>query len=319
MDALPLEDKKAIDYASTRAGVAHACGHDAHTAMLLGAARLITDHADALAGNVKFIFQPSEDRAPGGALPMIEEGVLKDPEVQGLFTVHLNSGFPEGTVTVKSGPCTISSASFLLKMVGKGGHVSSPHRAVDPILMAALCIVSAQTIISRRTDPLEPATLAFTAMQGGTASNVIPKEAVLTGTIRTPRPEDREILAAKLEDVAGGVARIFGGRHELAVTMEYPAVYNDGDMVARLRRSAVKIVDPAKILTQAGPIMAGEDVSYFHQQVPAVLWFLGTHNPEKGFIHPHHSPLFDFNEAVMPLGAAIHARSVLDFLKQSKP
>ena len=314
MDALPVQDKKDVPYASTRPGVAHVCGHDGHTAMLLGAAKLLTHSSEALKGNVKFIFQPSEDKAPGGALPMIKEGALESPKVDGIFALHLNSNFPEGTVTVKPGYCTTSSAGFTLKMIGKGGHISTPHRSVDPIMMAGMCIVSSQAIVSQKTDPLESTVVGFGSVHGGNENNIIPDEVTLTGTLRTIRPEDRKKLASQLEEVAKGVAQISGGEYELDVKMEYPAVYNDEGMAMGLKGSAEKVVDSSRIIEQEQAIMGGEDVSYFFQKVPGVLWFLGTSNPDKGLIHPHHNPLFDFDEDVMPLGAAIHAQSVMDFL-----
>jgi amidohydrolase len=245
---------------------------------------------------------------------MIKDGALESPKVDGIFALHLNSNFPQGTVTVKSGYCTASSAGFILKMIGKGGHISTPHRAVDPIMMAGMCIVSLQTIVSRKTDPLEPSVVGFGSVNGGKANNIIPDEVNLSGTLRTVRPEDRKKLAEQLEQVVEGVAQICGGEYALDVNMEYPAVRNYEEMVRGLKRAAEKVLNSGRIITQEQAIMGGEDVSYFFQKVPGVLWFLGTSNPDKGFIHPHHSPLFDFDENVMPLGAAIHAQSVMDFL-----
>ena len=321
MDALPMEDKKKVSYASSKHGVAHSCGHDGHTAILLGTAGLLCKFSDSLKGNVKFIFQPSEDKTPGGALPMIKDGALRSPKVGGIFSLHLDPNFPEGTVAVKSGYSTIASADFVLKMIGKGGHVARPHVVVDPITMAGMVIVAGQTIVSRRVNPLDPTIVAFGSVHGGTASNIIPDEVTLTGTIRTLKPERRKDLAGLLKETAQGVARISGGECHLAVEMGYPSVFNHPDMTVEFNDSAVKIVPPDKVIDSESPSMTGEDVSYFHQKIPGVHWWLGAANPAMGFIHPLHSVLFDFNEEVMSLGAAIHTQSAVDFLinRQDKP
>ncbi len=314
IDALPVEDRKNVPYASSHPGVAHACGHDAHTAILLGAANLFCKFADSLKGNVKLIFQPSEDRIPGGALPMIREGTLENPTVDGIFSLHLQPGFPEGTIRVKSGYSTISSAGFVLKMIGKGGHVSRPHEIADPIAMAGMVIVNGQAIVSRRVDPLDPTIVSFSTVHGGTASNVIPDEVILTGTIRTLKPDAREELAGFLDEVAQGAARACGGKCSLSIEMEYPSVFNHPEMVEEFKFSAAKVIGEDRVIPDQRPSMGGEDVSYFHQKVPGVNWQLGTGNVEKGLTHSLHSSLFDFNEDVMALGAAIHVQAAMDFL-----
>lgn len=314
MDALPMDDRKTVSYASAHPGIAHACGHDAHTAILLGAAHLFSKLSDSVPGNVKLIFQPSEDTTPGGALPMIRDGALENPKVDGIFSLHLQPNYPEGGVTVKSGYSTISSAGFVLKMIGKGGHVSRPHEISDPIMMAGMVLVNGQSIVSRRVDPLDPTLMTFASVHGGTANNIIPDEAVLTGTIRTLKPETREELAKLLEDVAQGAARACGGKYELNIEMEYPSVFNHPEMVRELKMSAARVLDATRVIETQRPSMGGEDVSYFHEKVPGVQWYLGTRNTEKGFAHPLHSSLFDFNEEVMAVGAAVHLQSAADFL-----
>jgi amidohydrolase len=314
MDALPMEEKNSIPYASVKRGVAHCCGHDGHTAILLGAANLLCKFSDSLNGNVKFIFQPSEDRAPGGAIPMIADGVLRDPAVDGIFSLHLCPSLAEGTVGIKSGFSTISSAEFILNMIGKGGHVANPHESVDPVIMAGMVIMAGQTIVSRRIDPLDPTIISFCTVHGGTASNIIPEEVTLTGTIRTLYPEKREELAGRLEEVAQGVARSSGGTCRFKVKMEYPAVFNHPQLAAEFRKSAANVVPADNMIDMQSPSMTGEDVSYFHQKVPGAHWLLGTANPTLNFTHPLHSPYFDFNEEILPLGAAIHACSAVDFL-----
>jgi amidohydrolase len=313
MDALAMEDKKTVPYASSRPGVAHSCGHDAHTAILLGAANLFCRFSDSLRGNVKLIFQPSEDTTPGGALPMLRDGALENPKVDGIFSLHLRPNYPEGTVAIKSGYCTISSAGFVLKMIGKGGHVSRPHVIADPIVMAGMVIMNGQTIVSRRVDPLDPTLVTFATVHAGTVNNIIPDEATLTGTIRTLKPEAREELARLLGEVADGATRTCGGKYDLKIEMEYPSVYNHPEMAEEFKASAAKILGEDKVIEDERPSMGGEDVSYFHQKVPGIRWYLGTDNPEKGMIHPLHSSLFDFNEEVMAIGAAMHLQAAIDF------
>lgn len=322
MDALAMEDKKSVPYASSKRGMAHSCGHDGYTAMLLGTAKILCKFSDCLnKGNVRFVFQPSEDRLPGGAIPMISGGALRNPKVDGIFSLHLDPGFREGLVAVKSGYSTISSAEFVLTMIGKGGHVAYPHRIADPVVMAGMVIVAGQTIVARRVDPLNPTIVAFCSVKGGTANNVVPDEVTLTGTIRTLKPETRDGLARLLEETAQGAAQIGGGDHRLSVEMGYPSVFNHPDMVGEFKNSACKIAGPESVMDVQVPSMTGEDISYFHQKIPGVNWHLGIANPERGFIHPLHSPVFDFNEEVMPLGAAIHAQSAVDFLinRQGRP
>jgi amidohydrolase len=315
MDALPMEEKITTPYASSKSGIAHCCGHDGHTAILLGTASLLCKFSDELKGSVKFIFQPSEDLAPGGAAPMIADGALGNPDVAGIFSLHLNPDAAEGTVAVKSGFATISSAEFILRLIGKGCHVASPHEGVDPVIMAAMVIQAAQTIVSRKINPLDQAILSFCTIHGGTASNIIPEEVTLTGSIRTLDPEKREVLANELDRVARGIARASGGRHHLELNMQYPSVFNHPQLVAEFKDSAGKILPVDRVIDRQSPSMTGEDIAYFHQKVPGVHWLLGTANPDLGFTHPLHSPFFDFNEEVMPLGAAIHACCAVDFLK----
>ena len=200
-------------------------------------------------------------------------------------------------------------------MIGKGCHVASPHEGVDPVIMAAMVIMAGQTIVSRKINPLDPAILSFCTVQGGTASNIIPEEVRLTGSIRALNPEKREALANELDQVAQGVARTSGGTCRLSVKREYPSVFNHPELAAEFKDSACKILPADNVLDIQSPSMTGEDVAYFHQKVPGVHWLLGTANPALGFTHPLHSPFFDFNEEAMPLAAAIQACCTVDFLR----
>jgi amidohydrolase len=199
-------------------------------------------------------------------------------------------------------------------MIGKGCHVASPHEGVDPVVMAAMVIMAGQTIVSRKKSPLDPAILSFCKVRGGTASNIIPEEVTLTGSIRALNPEKREELANALDQVARGVAQTSGGTCHLTVKREYPSVFNHPELAAEFKDSAAKVVPADRVIDMQSPSMTGEDVAYFHQKVPGAHWLLGTANPALGFSHPLHSPLFDFNEETMALGAAIQACCAVDFL-----
>lgn len=316
MDALPVQDAKTVSYASARSGRCHACGHDAHTAMLLGAAALLAGRAERLNGNVKFIFEPSEEMPPGGALPMIADGALEDPRPEAMLTLHVNPEIPEGELHAKAGFCTMSSAGFRLIFIGKSGHVATPHKAIDPIVMAAGCVSACQNIISRRTNPMEPAILAFGSIHGGGPNNVIPERVTLGGTVRGASPEALEHLKTLLTQTAESIAAMNGGDFELHIDTEYPSVYNDPSLVSGLLQIAGKVVGADRTVELHQPFPGGEDVAYFHREVPGVLAFLGVRNPVKGFIHPLHSPRFDLDDAaVLPLGAALHAAWAVSRLK----
>ncbi len=314
MDALPVQEKNDVPYASSNPGVMHACGHDGHTAMLMETARLLVQEAGNLKGTVKFIFQPSEDMLPGGAKPMIKEGVLEEPDVDGIFTVHLAPSYPEGTIWVKPEYMSISSADFRLILQGKGGHVGMPHQVVDPIAMAGMLITSSQSLMAKRTAPGETAIFAFGTIQGGTANNVIPEQVTLSGTIRTATPEEREKAIQDFERIVRGIAMAAGGKYKLDIEMGYPSIYNNPALAEQIKSTGASILGAEKVHEFTTILAGGDDAAYFQQQVPGVYWRLGTGSKEKGFDKPLHNPHFDFDEEVLALGAAVQAQAVTDFL-----
>jgi len=314
MDALPMQEMNDVSYASSNPGVMHACGHDGHTAILMETARLLVQEAENLKGNVKFIFQPSEDMLPGGAEPMIKEGVLEAPDVDGIFTLHLAPAFPEGTLWVKPEYTSISSAEFRLILQGKGGHVGVPHQVVDPIAMAGMLITSSQSLMAKRTAPGETAIFAFGTIHGGTADNIIPEQVALSGTIRTATPEEREKAIQDFERIVQGIATAAGGKYKLDVGIGYPSIYNDPALVEQLKSIGASMLGAEKVHEFTTTLAVGDDAAYFQQQVPGVYWLLGTRSKEKGFDKPLHSPYFDFNEEVLALGAAVQAQVVTEFL-----
>jgi amidohydrolase len=314
MDALPMQEKNDVPYASTVPGVMHACGHDGHTAMLMETARLLTRQAGNLNGNVKFIFQPSEDMLPSGAEPMIEEGILGDPDVNAIFTVHLLSMFPQGTLWVKPEHMTISSAGFKLVLKGKGGHVGAPHQVVDPIAMAGTLITSSHSLMAKRTAPGETMIFAFGTIHGGTADNIIPDQVTLSGSIRTATPEDRAKAIQDFERIVQGVVTTAGGAYELDVEIQNPSIYNDPALVQVLKTAGESVLGGDNVHEFSKTLAVGDDAAFFQQKVPGVYWYLGTKSTEKGFDKPHHNPYFDFDEDVLALGAAVQAQAVSNFL-----
>jgi amidohydrolase len=314
MDALPMQEKNEAPYASAVPGVMHACGHDGHTAMLMETARLLVQEAGNLKGNVKFIFQPCEDMIPSGAEPMIKEGVLEDPDVDAIFTVHLMSMYPQGTLWVKPEHMTISSAGFKLILEGKGGHVGTPHQVVDPITMAGLLITSSHSLMAKRTAPGETMIFAFGTIHGGTAENIIPDQVTLSGSIRTATPEDRVKAIQDFERIVRGVATATGGEYELDVEIQNPSIYNDPALVQLLKSAGASVLGDENVHEFSATLAVGDDAAFFQQKVPGVYWYLGTQNKEKGFDKPHHNPYFDFDEGVLALGAAVQAQAVSDFL-----
>jgi amidohydrolase len=315
MDALPMQEKNELEYTSIDAGVMHACGHDGHTAMLMETARLLVQNKTTLKGNIKFIFQPCEDMIPSGAQPMIEEGVLEDPAVDGIFTVHLMSAFPEGTLWVKPEYASISSADFSVTLLGKGGHVSAPHNVIDPIMMAGMLITDSQTLMLKTTQPGKTIVFAFGTVNGGTATNIVPDEVTVSGTIRTSSPESLDKAIEDFERIIKGISGAAGGSYKLDITMANPSIYNEPELVELLKTAGGKVLGENKVHEFTDIFPGGDDAAFFQQKVKGVYWLLGTGNKEKGFDKPHHNPYFDFDDDVLALGAAVQAQAVTDFLR----
>jgi len=315
IDALPMEDKKPVSYASSIPGVAHSCGHDAHTAILLGAADILSSLKHEIEGSIKFIFQPSEDTLPGGALPMIEAGVLEKPTVEAIFSLHLNSHFQEGFAAAKSGYASTSSSTFSLTLQGRGGHVAMPRQVVDPIMMAGTVISVTQSILPKKIDPGDPLIFAYGSVHGGSAPNIIPDKVTLTGSIRAGSPEKLDEIIQLFKDISEKTADLYGGECFIDFTRGYPSIYNDPELIEIWKKAASAVVGEERVLLLNHVLTTGDDVSYFHKKVPGVYWHLGIRNEKRGYNHPLHSPNFDFNEEVLVYGAAIQVQAVIDYLK----
>jgi amidohydrolase len=306
LDALPLTEASGLPYSSETAGVMHACGHDAHTAMLLGAASALKadDAAEPLPGPVVFIFQPAEEVPPGGALGMIEAGVLDSPAVGAIFGLHQGTR-DVGTFSVVDGPRNAASDTFRVAVVGKGGHAAFPHRTVDPILVASHVVVALQGIVSRQVSPRQPAVLTVGVIEGGTKENVIPELVTLRGTVRTLQEEVREQMPGRIEAVAGGICAAYGATCEVEYRRGYDVLINEPQMTALARAAAADVVGEEGLLP-AEPGMAGEDFGRYLQRVPGCFATIGggapgVPPPER---HGAHSPRFAVDPDCLPYGVA---------------
>ncbi len=312
MDALPIQEENAVDYRSQHDGVMHACGHDAHTAMLLGVGRLLQERRDAFAGTVKLLFQPAEEGG-GGAKVMIDEGVLDDPKVDAAFGQHVAQEVPLGLVELRPGPAMASSDSFTVVIQGKGGHGARPQATIDPIAVGAQIVVALQTIVSRELDPTQEGVVTVGAFRAGEAHNVIPDTAELRGTVRSFTPENRQMLAERIEAMVRGIAAAMRAEVDFRYRFGYPPTVNEPAMTELVRGVAGEVVGPERVID--GPLhMGAEDFSYFLERVPGCFWFVGSRNEDKGLVWGHHHPRFDIDEQALAVGIETMVGTTLRYL-----
>lgn len=309
MDALPISETPGRSYGSEIAGKMHACGHDGHMAMLLGAASVLSAVRERTDRDVVFCFQPGEEGF-GGADAMIREGVLSENGVAEAYGLHLWSLFPVGTVQVRSGPTMAAQDEFVAAMVGKGGHGAMPHEACDPVVAAAQAVVALQSVVARSIDPIQPAVVSIGSLHAGTAPNVIPDTATMHGTLRSFDEGVREILRRRVREVLEGTAAAAGCRLDYTLSPGYPAVVNDPDAALRVRRHAALVVGETNVVEPA-PMAAAEDFAYFLRQVQGAFAFIGAGNVARGITSPHHAPQFDIDESALPIGAELLVRIAL--------
>jgi amidohydrolase len=313
MDGLPIEEASGAPYASQNHGVMHACGHDGHTAILLAVARVLAHRRQQFSGTVKFAFQPAEESPPGGAKGMIEAGVLEHPRVDATFGLHLWNGLPVGKIGVDEGPIMASVDRFDVVIKGVGSHGAYPHTGVDPIVVGSHVVATLQTVVSREVPPLTPVVVTVGTFQGGTAFNVIPSHAELSGTVRTVDARIRDEMPARIERIIRGVTAGMRADYSFDYVFGYPVTVNDPDRAQFARQIAGKIVGDANVVS-AGMTMGAEDMSYFLDAVPGCYLRLGSGNPDAGLIHPHHSALFNFDETALPIGVELLSQLALAYL-----
>ncbi|HEX6989047.1 MAG TPA: amidohydrolase [Bacillota bacterium] len=311
IDALPIHEENNVPYRSTRDGVMHACGHDAHTAMLLGAARVLAEHRSDLRGCVKLLFQPAEELPPGGAMQFLEAGVLDD--VDAIAGLHVMSNIPAGKASIRTGVMMAHSDRFTIEIEGHGGHGASPHQTRDATLMAAQLVVNLQTIVSRRVNPSRPAVVTVGRIEAGSTFNVIAQRAQLLGTTRCFDDDVRELLRREIERVAEHTCAMNGGSCRVDYDYGYPALVNDPGVTETLRGAAGAVLGPANVLEQE-PILGGEDFAHYTRKLPGAFLFLGAGNEQIGAAYPHHHPRFEIDESILVSGVKILLKAALDLL-----
>lgn len=307
MDALPLREENRVPYRSRIPGIMHACGHDTHVAMGLVAAKILSKMRARLRGNVKFMFQPAEE-GPGGAVPMIRAGLLRNPAVDWAFAIHAWNELPVGRIGVRSGPVFAGAGSFAVTIRGRGGHGASPHETVDPIVTAANFIAQAQTIVSRRIPPVHPAVITFGKIEGGTRHNIIPDRVEISGTYRWFDDATLRGLKSELRRTLTGVVAASGAHATLRYTMdEYPPTVNDPQATLLAREAAAAVVGERNVVEQE-LTMGAEDMAFVLRKVPGCYVALGSSNRAKGRAEPHHSPRFDVDERCLAIGVEFWIR-----------
>ena len=308
MDALPIDEATGLEFASRRPGVMHACGHDAHTAMLLAAARTLAARRDVLAGEVRFVFQHAEETPPGGARELVEAGVMDGVDL--VIGGHVASDKPVGRIGAHAGPFAAAADSFSAVVRGRGGHAALPHETIDPVVVAAHVVTGLQSLVSRTVDPMKNAVVSVTRIHGGTADNIVPEAVELGGTVRTFDEELRAAMAERLERVLRGVTGAHGATYELDYRYGYAPVINDADAAAVVRAAAsAELGEDA--LIDVEPIMGGEDFSAYLARAPGAFFWVGAGGA--GAI-PHHHPQFVIDESALRAGIAVFVRTALDFL-----
>lgn len=314
MDALPQEEQTEVPYRSVHPGMMHGCGHDAHMAILLIAAKILSARSGELSGNIKFLFQPNEEEA--GALNMINAGVLENPAVDGAVAVHIWTPVPSGKIGLTAGPVMAATEEFEITVIGKGGHTSAPHTAADAILAATAVVQGLQGIQTREIDPLIPITIMVGRIHGGTGRNIIADRVEIGGTIRfmfSDEKVEKGLLLEKFERVIHGICEGAGVRYELKYIPSNPTLVNDEAMAAVLRQAVGETYNRQDNVISYR-CMAGEDFAEFSQRVPSALYFLGTGNPAAGSQFPHHHPQFNIDESTMKDAVEIHVRAAIHFL-----
>ncbi len=306
MDALPIEEKNEVAYKSTKPGIMHACGHDVHTTCLLGAARILSETKDEWEGTVKLVFQPGEEKNPGGASLLIKEDVLKHPEPSAIFALHVNPQLEKGKLSFRAGKVMASADEIYMTIKSKGGHAAAPHLTTDTILVASHLVVALQQVISRNNNPLKPSVLSITSFQGGFTTNVIPSEVKLMGTFRAMDEDWRFKAHEIITKLSHELVSSMGAELELHIDVGYPTVYNNEGLNEVAKSLAIDYMGGANV-EETEIRMGAEDFGYYSQLIPGCFFRLGTANREKGITAGVHTPVFNIDESAIETGMGIMA------------
>jgi len=306
MDALPIKEENDVPYKSKNEGVMHACGHDVHTTCLLGAAKILHELKNEWEGTIKLIFQPGEEKNPGGASLMIKDGVLENPKPSGIIAMHVHTGMPVGKLSFRSGKVMASADELYFTIKGKGGHAASPHLCVDPILIASQLIISLQQVVSRNSNPFDPSVLSITSFQGGATTNVIPNEVKLMGTFRAMDETWRARAHKLIHNISTELVHSMGGEIDLHIDIGYPAVINNEQLNEIARNAAARFAGKENV-EETELRMGAEDFGFYAEQIPACFYRVGVMNKEKGITSGVHTPTFNIDENAIEAGMGMMA------------
>ena len=318
IDALPIaeEGEHKREFISQNEGIAHCCGHDGHTANMLGVAHILSDLRDKIEGTVLLIFQPAEEKLPGGGRLLCETGYLQEKGVDVIYGLHSNPNLEPGKIALREGPLMARPDEFKIEMIGKGGHAASPHEAVDPIVMASEVVQQLQTIVSRNVNPTEPAVVTVGKMSGGSAHNIIPEKVEMLGTVRTFSAKIANKIKDRIESIAKGVAEASGGSYTFTFDHGYPAVTNTDWATDIVINKANELLGEENVELMEEPLMAGEDFAFYQQHFPGVFFFLGSGREETGSTYSWHHPKYNIDEECFETGAALMALLALQPLPE---
>lgn len=306
MDALPIVEANNVPYKSTNEGVMHACGHDVHTSSLLGTVKILHELRDHFEGTIRFLFQPGEEKNPGGASYMIRDGALENPRPSGIIGQHVFPFLPVGKIGFREGMYMASADEIYLKVIGKGGHGAAPDLAIDPIVIASYIIIALQQVISRNASPKQPTVLTFGNIIGKGATNIIPDEVNIAGTFRAMNEEWRKSGLAKIKKMAESIAEGMGGRCEVDISHGYPYLENNPELTRRLRQAAVDYVGSENVV-DIDITLGAEDFAYYSQIIPASFYRIGTRNDARGLTSYVHTPTFDIDEDALAISPGLMA------------